>query len=309
MVNRLLWKAVLPPALCALFVFFADEARADLRGKTPYEIAAQFAPVILHETGVNPKADAITNFDFDGDWAADNNWDNLSHFGTPSYVYYSVVESDTHYFIAYALFHPRDYSSVCVWFVCHENDMEGAFITVQKQGDSGIVKLVETKAHTGMPTTDKPFYIDGQFALRVQKQGHGVYPLTEKKFLAFKKKNNILRYDYKGVAEDPNGAKNGSFGYELLPIVDTLWAHRYSIGKGQTFLGEFEHAGERYQLGVLPDRFAGRKYAGPVSPPWKWNGAGKTDADWFFDPAFYRRNDKRVGVPFSTNYIQNPYVR
>ncbi len=55
--------------------------------------------------------DYITNFDFDGDWAGDNNWKNAAdaRFPLKAYVYYAVSETPTHYLIHYAAFHPRDY--------------------------------------------------------------------------------------------------------------------------------------------------------------------------------------------------------
>ena len=75
------------------------------------QIAARFAPIVYQGLGDDPRSDYITNFDFDGDWKGDNNWDNLDNRSFPlrAYVYYSVVETNTHYFIHYAFFHPRDY--------------------------------------------------------------------------------------------------------------------------------------------------------------------------------------------------------
>jgi hypothetical protein len=111
-----------------LFVLFLSlSAHA---GSFQLELAAYHAPVLLQSTGKKAKADAITRFDFDGDWIANNNWKNLDHFSTPAYVYYEVFETRSHYFIWYAFFHPRDYASLCIWWVCYENDLEGAMIIV-----------------------------------------------------------------------------------------------------------------------------------------------------------------------------------
>ncbi|MDX6272339.1 MAG: hypothetical protein QOD28_3562, partial [Acidobacteriota bacterium] len=43
------------------------------------EIASQFAPVFRQGVGDKRRYDYITNFDFDGDWRGDNNWDNADN--------------------------------------------------------------------------------------------------------------------------------------------------------------------------------------------------------------------------------------
>src|SRR4051812_41075251 len=75
------------------------------------EIAARFAPIFYQGLGPTKRSDYITNFDFDGDWRGDNNWANAEdrRFSMKAYVYYGVSETPTHFFIHYAVFHPRDY--------------------------------------------------------------------------------------------------------------------------------------------------------------------------------------------------------
>jgi len=127
-------------------------------------IAAAFAPVFYQGLGDDARADYITNFDFDGDWRGDNNWANAAdeRFRLRAYVYYAVAETPTHFFVHYALFHPRDYkggsrggallseaikegvrrggrydptglSSEAV--LAHENDMEGCLVVAEKSGE------------------------------------------------------------------------------------------------------------------------------------------------------------------------------
>jgi Ca2+-binding RTX toxin-like protein len=119
------------------------------------DLAAHWAPVIYQDTDSTcAVADYVTNFDYDGDWQGIDNWEHLatdttnSFFGTtscqalrstPSYVYYWVVETANDWYIGYALFHPRDWSDgTCLQAAgnanCHENDMEGVLLTVQKDG-------------------------------------------------------------------------------------------------------------------------------------------------------------------------------
>ena len=75
------------------------------------DIASHFAPIFYQALGDKPRSDYITNFDFDGDWKGNNNWENLANteFPLKAYIYYSVAETATHFFIHYAVFHPRDY--------------------------------------------------------------------------------------------------------------------------------------------------------------------------------------------------------
>jgi hypothetical protein len=144
------------------------------------EIAAHFAPVFYQGLGDRRRHDYITNFDFDGDWRGDNNWNNSANerFPLRAFVYYAVSETPTHILIHYAIFHPRDYkggagargpllseiiregarrggrydptglSGEAV--LAHENDMEGCLIVASKAGadfKQARVAFVETLAH------------------------------------------------------------------------------------------------------------------------------------------------------------------
>lgn len=143
------------------------------------EIASQFAPVFYQGLGDERRYDYITNFDFDGDWRGDNNWDNAddARFPRRAYVYYAVSETPTHFFVHYAVFHPRDYKGGTAGgrvlseiiregvrrgghydptglsggaVLAHENDMEGCLVVAAKNGaelKAARVVFVETMAH------------------------------------------------------------------------------------------------------------------------------------------------------------------
>ena len=155
---------------CAQVVRNAAQARA---------VAARFAPIFYQGIGEDPRADFITNFDFDGDWRGDNNWAHTADARYPlrAYAYYAVSETRTHLFIHYALFHPRDYKGGATRgrilsdiinegvhaggdivpndiameaTVAHENDMEGCLVVVEKEGNdlaNAQIIYVETLAH------------------------------------------------------------------------------------------------------------------------------------------------------------------
>jgi hypothetical protein len=143
------------------------------------EIAARFAPIFQQGLGDKRRSDYITNFDFDGDWRGDNNWTNAedARFHLKAYIYYAVSETQTHFFIHYAVFHPQDYkggerggtilseilregvkrggkydptglSDEAV--LAHENDMEGCLVVALKSGadlENARTIYVETMAH------------------------------------------------------------------------------------------------------------------------------------------------------------------
>ncbi len=240
------------------------------------EIAARFAPILYQALGDKPRSDYITNFDFDGDWRGDNNWENVDDkkFPLRAYVYYSVAETKTHFFIHYAVFHPRDYKGgeqkgrilseliregikrgsnqdptglMVEAGVAHENDLEGALIVVAKNGqdvDKARVIFVETLHHNDFsrfvatepaPQGHAVFKTNGQrVLLYVEPKGHGIEAYVADDKQTAKK--DFLVYSYSGKAEDPEQKRDAAAGYDLLPIATTLWprAQANSVGKTGT---------------------------------------------------------------------------
>jgi len=101
----------------------------------PYAVlAAKYAPTIHAPvaSGAPPQYNIPTKFDSDGDWNLDNNrtWIISGATQVIPAVYYSVVESFTHYFIQYGFYfpyvnHPTANSS-------HTNAMYGVMVVVEK---------------------------------------------------------------------------------------------------------------------------------------------------------------------------------
>jgi hypothetical protein len=246
-------------------------------------IASRFAPIFYQALGDKPRSDFITNFDFDGDWRGDNNWEHTDdkNFPLRAYVYYSVSETQTHFFIHYAVFHPRDYKGgerkglvlseliregvkrggaqdptglMAEAGVAHENDMEGALVVVAKSGkdpERARVVFVETLHHN-----DFSSYLAGQSApkgfglfktegqrvlLYVEPKGHGIEAYSGEERQIGAKE--LLIYKFTGKAEDPDKRNNGPIGYDLLPIQTTLWPKARSIthDKGATFGATYDY--------------------------------------------------------------------
>ena len=114
------------------------------------DIVEDFAPDIYMDWSSNGTCDtAITNVNFDGDFCGANNEDpQSSSCGTAPYptaaplshVYYSLSETQTHYFIGYYFYHIED----CNTFG-HEHDLEGVNIVVRK--DMMRIQAAFTNAH------------------------------------------------------------------------------------------------------------------------------------------------------------------
>ncbi len=270
--------------------------------QTLSDLALAFAPVVYHDVGVSPKADGVTRFDFDGDFKANNNWENLDKFPLILSAYFEVFSTKTHYFISYSFFHPRDYSRFCVPVICHENDMEGALVTIERETKKVIA--IEGLAHNLIKT--KRIDQDREIKLYIEASGHGVFPFENQHDpAAF----YILKPSKKGEVFEFKNAK--SFLYELRPLAE-LWNLRDDMGKGKVFLDRFDHKGLRYQLNDIPKSFAGEFYAkGLANPPWAWIDVSEKPplrGHWFFDPALWVY--KRLGYPdnFSLEYERHPYL-
>jgi hypothetical protein len=262
-------------ALCCVALLLCVGAIAGQKARTEAQaraIAARFAPVFYQGLGDDPRQDLLTNFDFDGDWRGDNNWAHAADMRFPlkAYVYYAVSETATHYFIHYAVFHPRDYKGgeggrllsdiitegvkrggrydptglSAEATVAHENDMEGCLVVVAKQGNDfarARVVYVETLAHNrflkytvaATEGSDNVVTLDGQRPrLYIEPKGHGIAAYVER-VEQQRPRGGLLRYEYAGRAAAPApGAETAN--YELLPLLTTLWP-RAKQGVGATY--------------------------------------------------------------------------
>ncbi|HRB81940.1 MAG TPA: hypothetical protein PK614_06715 [Nitrospira sp.] len=107
----------------------------DHRDAFYFDLAYFHAPIHYQFThSARAIGDYITRFDFDGNWAGRDNWDNMQHLPLPAYVYYSVVETVTHWFIIYMSFHPQDWAKPSDLDQEHENDMEGELSIIRRDG-------------------------------------------------------------------------------------------------------------------------------------------------------------------------------
>ena len=299
-------------SMIVLMVILAFSAVVTKAQTTDRDIAARFAPVFYQSLGDKPRSDHITNFDFDGDWQGDNNWDNSANkkFPLRGYIYYAVSETRTHYFIHYAVFHPRDYKGgetkglilsdiikqgaklgkdhdptgmLDEAAVAHENDLEGALVVVDKKSDR--VAYAESLHHNKFsPYVPEDFRAEDQhILLYVEPKGHGIEAYGEDKLKDGKK---FLIYKYTGTADDPDKQKKGPIGYALLPIETTLWPRAAAPKEKSTAYGTFHDFGEisidllqadgsvvakKFKIGDIGSAFLGKSGGQNMArPPWGW---------------------------------------
>lgn len=295
-------------------------------GQGYFQLAAHYAPVIWQDVVCTEYGDFITRVDYDDDFKGNNNWNNLGYPNKsrllPAYVYYSVVETSTHYFICYALFHPAD--DFHCHFFSHENDLEGIIMTVQKDGTSfGKLRLVQLQAHNDFyqytppntmgieernETLDDEIIIDYNSHPRVYIEGggHGIRHSDTGGAPS-------VRYVYEGRAQDPDDVGYDNVGYDLLSIFSELWYQRYNCCGSPNLLDDGSgYSGRNYSYGGIGNNFDGDDGSDDAaSTPWHWSDNDDNywnNGDWFMDPAGYQYWQFVWDESFSIGYIIHPFL-
>lgn len=280
----------------------------------PYVIAMHYAPIIYQ--GAASDQDYLTRVDFDEDWIGNNNWENQTTGDLSAHVYYSVIETETHWFIFYSLFHPRDYEPFCLPILCHENDMESVHLVVIKDGSPlGRLVAMQTLAHGliylyvadpllrggFLPLMGPVLFEGGHPIVYVETYGHGIYGHP------IELKGGRVVYRAGDEAEVPEGTRDEHVAYKLLSIYETLWPRRGEIGPGKLFDQPFEYRGH-----TLPAAFDGDNYGeDKANAPWGYGqalGIVLVRAEWLLDPAKALAYHAAFVGDFSLRYLYNPYL-
>ena len=251
------------------------------------------------------------------------------------------METETHWFLIYNFFHPRDYSDKCLPEMCHENDNEGLILTVRKNGDRfGRLETMETLAHNNIYSYRASrdigsgiHRIDGDIelvdeshpAVFIESGGHGVYgsedshsrydPGSDR--LAF---GTGVTYVFTGTAERPARPDSRRVGYELLPIRQHWWDRAHDAdGGGRAFDSyyRYEPFGDRPRAPYeqIAGSFLGRTHGrNKAKPFWGWHDKRTRDrralatGQWALDPAYAVSINLRLPAPVSTDYVYNPFL-
>ena len=309
------------------------------------DLVERYAPFIAQETWFTPKADYLARFNYDGNWKGDDNWENLDKGSSQAAVYYAVMETDTHWFLQYSFFHPRDYSDICIVGTCHENDFEGIILTVRKDDSKfGKLEVMETLAHNNIYSfvndsaiKNGVHNIDGKIDLHegvrpivfIEAGGHGVYASSYKSSLfdAAKmefKQNTGVTYIRHGKYNKPRHANDRNVGYILLPAYSEFWTKgsANSEENTETFDSFFKYQpfGNRpnVKANLIAGTFTGKKASkNKAKPFWGWHDKRTSKREvlntgqWALDPAYAVSKNLSFpkNKPFSTDYIFNPYLR
>ena len=217
------------------------------------DLAYRWAPVNFQDTRIlGTEADYITRFDYDGNYIANDNWENLENGDLSAYGYYSVVETASHWYLIFAYFHPRDRSIFHV--DQHENDIEGLLMIIKKDGSEfGSFVAMFTFAHGGtysvvpngtnltrketifnqsIPEIDgfnnHVFFAlyDGEYhpVITQDTEGHGLYAFPDSDFQGFDDEDGIIYFPSKTIAEKPSSRDDRNVKYKLINIFNfNLW--------------------------------------------------------------------------------------
>lgn len=295
-----------------LFFFIITTTKAQVLSPTFYEqLALRWAPIHIQnicpngKDGLKGRADFVTAANFDGDWKMDNNWANLSDTSADlsAYAYYSIVQTQTHWYINYGFFHPRDWSNkpIIKAFDTHENDLEGELTIIKRPtiysdtafGDflgmitvyhSGFYAFSNILKSNNVPVKNLEFWAINEQLHPVtsqQSRGHG---LKAHPHIYEHKKNQIHYYPSLDSADVPKHLNDRHVSYKLINIFEKegMWNRRNDI---ETFISP---------TGGFSGIYGGKYKA---KPPWVWNsalddaslkgGEHATDpvklAKWYFD--------------------------
>jgi len=201
-------------------------------------------------------------------------------------VYYSVAETESHYFILYSFYHADDDT--------HPNDMEGCLVLLEKQDYSELLLGIITVAHYdfwkyayknnlrqkfGREFTKKEQLevdeeLDSKRPLIQQEKGkHGLYALGTKinfgtkiilwlrsllnihpDVIVFYPNDKAAYYNIENITKGKDTPYDPSFYYELVDVLDPregLW-ERWKKKPNSTFDN------------------SGKFYGGSANPPWLW---------------------------------------
>ncbi len=317
-----LWLAILncgcPPEAAAQRITVSVEAEtaADL------ELARRFAPFLFQETDrKGGRQDLPANVDFDGDLRGDNNWESFPGHTLVPTLYYAVVETETHWFLSYHVFHPRDWSCVRLGLQdVHENDGENLQVVVRKS--TGRPELLFTQAHYRGRIHER-FRIEEEThpCVFVQTKGHGLYAIPSDcaridESLRFRSGSGILlRPAGNETCREPEDWTQGVVPYRLESTVRKFWRRLPELcGDGRLFDGivELRRLGHRFRI---PRYYDGDLFSGPLGndrgiSPFALDVSfcsGKVGS-LLIDPA--NRYPELVGpsLNWSRTYVRNPFL-
>jgi hypothetical protein len=228
-------------ATLAVMVFtLVNSTQAD--ASVPLDVVLRWAPVIEQQnysTNSVDRVNVFTKVNFDQDWRTNNNSWNLPFANAvdPA-VYYSLVESTTHYFVGYYLYYP-----------CyggdkeHEGDMIGVLIALRKPGlRAGNVDMILSYSNGKWKEWESFKNLSSKegFMISIKSDIHEIETLG-----TLPQSGALLFYPYGG-----NLDKERQY-YHLTDLAE-LWQRRNDIGAGHVFSRWGYFDGYYYQDTAVP---------------------------------------------------------
>lgn len=307
------------------------------------QVLSRFAPILLQEADADParrRWDFPIPADFDGDLRADNNEQSLRSGRHPleASLYGALVETASHYFLTYSVFHALDWSPMPAFipYSWHENDMENLQIVVRKRAtlEQGQVEIAAVQAHLGtrfaaaesagvsgdrlagnpILLLDLELRKGGSHAVVLSERGgHGLSfadsGFVPERYLVFRPSGSD--------AADTCRPDQSVFSYRILSLHDRFWLpyrNGTDIGNGKLLDGRFDYGGERAAWQGLPRHFDADRWSGPFKRdagilPFAFS-TGLMARDLgvlFFDPALKYPALFAIKGEWDRNYLYNPY--
>lgn len=281
---------------------------SNLVAYTDFEIAEKYAPNFYQDVDTTDglcsdqsksgSADWITAVDYDGDWNTKNNWENMVDARSSGklipYVYYYTTYTNTHFFVLYSVYHPRDWTDIP--FLCsldtHENDMEAVLITAERNSDGSYGDIINAQTiwHTEVRdyNANEMLYTNNlKPKMFIEAKGHGMRAFEG----SSDQDNSYIHYwQNRRTAVQPDADSNNLpqvITYELLALENTLWLQR---NNPLTVTG----------TALVGDNGDGTNRA---STPWGWENGVLCK-----NPAQYLK-DRYGWSDFSTNYISDTPIQ
>ncbi|RPF21413.1 hypothetical protein EDD34_2040 [Myceligenerans xiligouense] len=300
--------------------------RAFSSAATPADLARRWAPIHrqdVDQTGshaLGGRSDYITRVDFDGDWNGTNNWDNTGSGSLDAYAYWSSVETETHWFLTYMFFHPRDWTD-SFFDTEHENDAEGVLFAVEKDGSPyGKLRAAVTVAHTdfysylpaGSTWSGGGESVDGTLPMATNPHDGASHPVTaqEAKGHGLKARGGYdivgdgVVYHPAATGETPEHPDDRDVRYGLIDIFEPggLWDRRDGapFASWGTFAGNSSGGCGDWAIGCSTNA---------ANAPWGWDDGDDVPGrgELATDPARVMAEYFTIPGDFSRTYVSNRY--
>lgn len=303
------------------------------------DLAYHHAPIHYQDTdSTNYPAEYITAVDYDYDMISNNNWDNLTQGNLSAKVYYSVVESCSHYFITYNFFHPRDWVDT-PFDGEHENDLEGVLFVVRKNNTIyGTLESMITVFHTdffsftipGSSLTNGNENIDGNITFTFhdgsnrartaqEAKGHGIkaWPYITN-FTGATNQDGIVYYPSRTSSEVPSSGNDRQVNYQLISLFGNngLWAQALHEANMSSDNSSTFHTWGTFKGNNSGGCGAGATFAScksnAANTPWGWDDNNDSESyrgEFALDPAHLTDHYFNNLGNFSHKYINNRFAQ